>query len=168
MTKDKTMNKRILITYATRTSSTSEIAAAVGETLGGRGFSVDVKPVKTNPSLNGYDAIVLGSAIRMGSWLPEMVDFIKANQFVLNTLPVSLFTVHILNTGDDETSRVARHAYLNNIRPLVKPVDQVFFTGMIDLEKLSLLDRMMVKMVKSPIGDYRDWNKIRGWAEGIL
>lgn len=157
-----------LVTYATCSGSTADIAKRIGETLSARSFMVDVKPVKTNPSLNGYDAIILGSAIRMGSWLPEMVDFIKANQFALNTLPVSLFTVHILNTGDDETSRVARHAYLSNIRPLVKPVDKVFFTGVIDLEKLSFLDRMMVKMVKSPIGDYRDWNKIRDWAEGIL
>jgi menaquinone-dependent protoporphyrinogen oxidase len=41
---------------------------------------VDVKPVKEKPQITGYSAVVLGSAIRMGNWLPKAVDFVKANQ----------------------------------------------------------------------------------------
>lgn len=166
--KDNAMKKRILITYATRAGSTPEIAAAIGETLAGRGLSVDIKPVKANPALHGYDAVILGSAIRMANWLPEMVDFIKKNQEALAKMPVFLFTVHILNLGDDEASRAARLAYLNSVRPLLNPVDEVFFAGKIDLETLSFVDRLMVKMVKSPIGDFRDWNKIRTWSSLVL
>ena len=66
---------------------------------------MDVKPVKANPDLAGYAGVVMGSAIRMGSWLPEAVDFLKANQAALSALPVSLFTVHMLNTGADDASR---------------------------------------------------------------
>ena len=161
--KDNAMNKRILITYATRAGSTSEIAAALGETLAERGFSVDVESVKTNPSLNNYDAVILGSAVRMSNWLPEMVDFIKKNQEALNQIPVAFFTVHMLNLGEDEVSRAARLAYLNSVRPLLSPVDEAFFAGKIDLETLSFVDRLMVKMVKSPIGDFRDWAEIRTW-----
>lgn len=162
------MHKKILITYATRAGSTSEVASAIGETLAGRGFSVDVKPVKTNPSLNDYDAVILGSAVRMANWLPEMVNFIKKNQEVLARIPVVVFTVHILNLGNDEVSRAARLAYLNSIRPLLNPVSEVFFAGKIDLETLSFIDRLMVKMVKSPVGDYRDWNIIRSWSTVIF
>jgi menaquinone-dependent protoporphyrinogen oxidase len=168
MNKDKTMNKRILVTYATRAGSTVEVASAIGETLSKRGFSVDVKPAKENPSLDGYQAVIVGSAIRMGSWLPEAVDFIKNNQQELNNMPVALFTVHILNLGDDEQSRTNRLAYLNSVHSLIQPVDEIFFTGEIDTEKLSFVDRLMVKMVNSPVGDLRDWDKIHNWSQIIF
>ena len=74
------MNNRILITYATRTGSTAEVADAIGEVLASRGFVVDIKPMKEKPSLDRYNAVVLGSAIRLGSWLTESLDFIKENQ----------------------------------------------------------------------------------------
>ncbi len=166
--KENSMNKRILVTYATRAGSTVEVAAAIGETLSQRGFAVDVKPVKDQPHLDGYQAVIMGSAIRMGSWLPEAVDFVKANQQALNQIPVVLFTVHIMNLGDDEQSRAARLAYLNTVRPLLKPVDEVFFAGEIDPAKLSFVDRLMGKMVKAPLGDLRDWDKIRSWANTTL
>jgi menaquinone-dependent protoporphyrinogen oxidase len=112
--------------------------------------------------------VIVGSAIRMGSWLPEAVDFIKNNQQALNNIPVALFTVHILNLGDDEQSRTNRLAYLNSVHSLIQPVDEIFFTGEIDTEKLSFVDRLMVKMVNSPVGDLRDWDKIHNWSQIIF
>ena len=47
------MSNRVLVTYATRTSSTAEVADAISEVLTARGFAVDVKPVKAKPSLEG-------------------------------------------------------------------------------------------------------------------
>lgn len=161
------MNKQILITYATRTGSTVEVAAALGETLSSRGFAVDVKPVKETPTLTGYDAVLIGSAIRFGQWLPEATEFVKNNQARLQNLPVALFTLHGMNRGDDEQSRTARLAYLSAVLPLVNPVDEVFFAGKMDLARMSFLDRTIAKMVKSETGDFRDWNKIRGWAQTI-
>ncbi len=82
-----TMSKKILITYATKAGSTVEIAAFIGESLSKRGFAVDVKPVSEKPALDGYQAVLMGSAIRMGSWLPEAVDFVRQNQAALNSTP---------------------------------------------------------------------------------
>lgn len=162
------MTKRILLTYATRAGSTIGVADAIGAELRQRGLEVDVQPVTANPTLSAYEAVILGSAIRMANWLPEMVEFIKTNQSALQSRPVALFTVHILNIGADETSRAARLAYLNTVRPLLNPVDEVFFTGKIDLVTLSFVDRLMVKMVKSPIGDFRDWDGIRVWSSAVF
>ncbi len=162
------MNKTVLVTYATRAGSTAEIAAAIGETLAARGFRVEVKPVKSQPPLAGYDAVILGSAIRMGNWLPEMVKFIQTNQSALNALPVALFTVHMLNAGDDETSRAAREAYTASVRALLPNAPEVFFTGLMDFSRLSLLDRFISNMVKAVESDQRDWEKIRAWAMTVL
>jgi menaquinone-dependent protoporphyrinogen oxidase len=162
------MTKRVLIIYATRAGSTAGVADAIGAELGRRGLDVDIQPVTASPTLSAYEAVIVGSAIRMANWLPEMVEFIKMNQSVLQSRPVALFTVHILNTGADETSRAARLAYLDTVRPLLNPVDEVFFTGRIDLETLSFVERLMVKMVRSPIGDFRDWAGIRAWSSAIF
>lgn len=162
--KDNSMNNRILVAYATRAGSTAEIAGAIAETLAARGYAVDVKPVKEKPNLAGYTAVVLGSAIRMGNWLPEMVKFIEANQAALAALPTALFTVHMLNTGDDEASRAARTAYLKAVRPLLPDAEAVYFAGKMDFARLSFLDRAIAKMVKAVEADQRDWDAIRRWA----
>lgn len=162
------MSNHILIAYATRAGSTAGVADAVGVALRQRGSDADILPVTAKPAIDRYDAVILGSAVRIGSWLPEMVEFIKTNQAILQSRPVALFTVHMLNTGADETSLAARRAYLNSVRPLVHPVDEVFFAGLIDLNTLPFVDRLMVKMVKSPLGDFRDWDSIRAWSSAIF
>ncbi|MCA2001034.1 MAG: flavodoxin domain-containing protein [Chloroflexi bacterium] len=164
------MNKKILITYATRAGSTVEIAAVVGEVLSKRGFFADVKPVSENPALDGYHAVVMGSAIRMGSWLPEAANFVRKNQAALNRLPVALFTVHMLNHKDDEASRAARLAYAAPIRDLLPGAKEVFFRGKLDYQTLSFLDRLIAKAVENPEnppGDFRDWDTIRAWAGAL-
>lgn len=166
--KDNSMNNRILVAYATRAGSTAEVAAAIAETLAARGYAVDVKPVKEKPNLAGHTAVVLGSAIRMGNWLPEMVKFIEANQAALAALPTALFTVHMLNTGDDEASWAARAAYLKAVRPLLPDAETIYFAGKMDFARLSFLDRAIARMVKAVEADNRDWAKIRGWVPAAL
>ncbi|NCC35289.1 MAG: flavodoxin, partial [Chloroflexia bacterium] len=153
--------------YATRAGSTAEIAVAMAQTLTTRGYNVEVKPVKQVASLAGYQAAILGSAIRMGNWLPEIVTFIEANQATLKSLPVALFTVHMLHADDDEASRVAREAYTARIRTLLPEAPEVFFTGLMDFSRLSFLDRFIAKMVKAVEADQRDWEVIKHWAEAV-
>lgn len=162
------IDNRILVTYATRAGSTAEVAEAIAETLRARGFSVDVNPVKQNPQVDSYQAVVVGSAIRFAQWLPEAVAFVKNNQAQLRQLPTAFFTVHILNTGTDEPSINARSAYLDSVHTLVKSDVEAFFTGEIDFNKLSLFERTMARLTKSPVGDLRDWQAIRDWAQTIL
>jgi menaquinone-dependent protoporphyrinogen oxidase len=166
------MSNRILVTYATRAGSTIEVAAAIGETLSGNGIMVDVRPVKERPSVQDYQAVVIGSAIRMGNWLPEAVNFVKDNQAPLSRVPTAFFSVHMLNRGEDEVSRQARQAYTAVVRQILTPVDEAFFSGKMDYNRLSFLDRTIAKAVEkqtnSRPGDFRDWERIRAWAQALL
>ncbi len=163
---------RILVTYATRAGSTAAVAEKIGEALSANGATVDVRAIKSVREANGYDAVVIGSAIRMGSWLPEAVEFVKKNQAQLRQIPTAFFACHRLNTGDDTTSRQAREAYTAPVRQILTPQAEVFFNGEMNYAKLNLLDRTLAKAVakstNSAEGDYRDWEAIRNWAQTIL
>jgi menaquinone-dependent protoporphyrinogen oxidase len=81
---------------------------------------------------------------------------------------VAVFTVHMHNTGDDPRSVANRRGYLNQVRPLINPVGEAYFSGVIDPAKLSRLDGLIVRAVKAPIADAREWEKIRAWAQTVL
>lgn len=161
------MSKKLLIMYASKCGSTAEIADSIGKTLGEKGFEVDVLPVKEITNLTGYDAVLAGSAIRVGTWLPEAIDFIKENREALEKLPLAIFTVHALNWENTSASEALRKNYSLAIKQVITPDEEVFFTGLIDFSRMTFLERMLSKTVKAVEEDRRDWNMIKAWAEGI-
>jgi menaquinone-dependent protoporphyrinogen oxidase len=163
---DMTMKQRILIAYASATGSTVEVAAAMGEALAAGGLAVDVRAIRENPQLAGYRAVVIGSAVQHGNWLPEAVEFVRANREALGRVPAALFCVHITNLGDDEASRRNRQAFLNPVRPLLQPVAEAFFAGKFDRRGAALLLPGWLARFIPPM-DFRDWKKIRTWGESI-
>ena len=66
---------RVLIVYATRTNSTQEIADLIAEGIrftGNEAVVEDVKDIKNEADLDGYDAYVLGSPTYHGEMLQSM------------------------------------------------------------------------------------------------
>ena len=69
---------RVLVVVASKHGSTYEIAAAIAEELRGAQFTVDLHDLQAEGGvgdLAGYHAVVLGSAIYAGSWLPAARAF---------------------------------------------------------------------------------------------
>lgn len=161
------VKRKVLVAYATRAGSTAEVAQAIGERLCALGFDADVRPVREVQGLQGYQAVVLGSAIRYGAWLPEMVRLVQAQRAELAALPLAIFTLHMQALADDAASRETRAGYTKAILALVSPREEAFFAGQIDLARLSFFERLAVKMVKSPVGDRRDWQRISAWVDTL-
>lgn len=161
------MNRKALITYATRTGSTEEIARVIGEQIASRGWTVDVIPLDEQPLAEDYQVVIIGSAIRIGQWLPEAVRFVAANKNQLRRQTTAFFCVHQLNLEDDDTSRKNRQAYLDSARELVTPSHEAYFAGRLEMERLSAAERFLTRAVKAPQADLRDWQSVRNWAAAI-
>jgi menaquinone-dependent protoporphyrinogen oxidase len=168
--KDEKMKNRILIAYASRCGSTGGVADAIGKSLCETGASVDVRLVGNMNDLSPYQAVIVGSAIRMGRWLPEAVAFVKKHQDTLGRLPVAYFAVCMTMRDDTLEKRRKVLAYLDPVRkqtPQINPLDIGLFAGAVDYQKLSLAYRLILKMVGAPEGDFRNWAGIRTWAAGV-
>jgi menaquinone-dependent protoporphyrinogen oxidase len=167
------MSNKILVTYATRTGSTAEVAQAIGKTLSENGKQVDVIPMADVKNLDGYDAVVAGSAIRKSRWLPEAMQFIETHQATLAQKPLAEFTVCItLAMANTTQYRSVVTNWVEPVRSLVKPQSEGFFAGRLDFSKLpvnldTVLLRLSVALHIFPSGDRRDWDAVRTWAESL-
>jgi menaquinone-dependent protoporphyrinogen oxidase len=164
---DQTMNGKILITYATRAGSTAEVAQAIGQVFCEQSAQVDILPVKQVKDLEPYRAVIIGSAIRMGRWLPEAVQFVETHRERLAQLPTAYFLVSLFLKDADPEMRKTVAAYVDPVRQILEPASLGMFVGKMDLSRLSWLDRQAAKMVKAPVGDFRDWDAIQTWAGSL-
>jgi menaquinone-dependent protoporphyrinogen oxidase len=161
------MKGKILVAYASRAGSTAEVAERVAARLCAHGLAAEAKPVGEVADLSGYSAAVLGSGVYYGSWLSAMTGFAQDHAAELRGMPVALFTLHMQHRGDTPEEQAARAQYTATTRALVAPVDEVFFAGRVDPSRLSLLERLAVRFVGSPVGDFRDWSRIEAWANAL-
>lgn len=163
---EKMMKPKILIAYASYAGSTMGIASDIGKTISEAGFQVDVRPMTESPDLDGYDTILLGSAVQNGTWLPEALAYIQSNRQKLNQMPVAAFSVHITNTGNDFASRQKRNSFLDDVRALITLDEEVFFPGRFDRRGA---EKMMPKVIARfiPTTDLRKPEIVQAWAENI-
>ena len=163
------MEKKVLVAYASKYGATAEIAEKIGEVLGEAGLTVDVVAANKADDPSSYAAVVLGSAVYIGGWRREAVKFLKNNQKKLAERPVWIFSSGPTGKGDPvELVKGWRFpGKISSAIEAIKPVDIAVFHGLVDSDKLNALERFAIKNVKSPLGDFRDWEAITTWAKKI-
>lgn len=155
-----------LIAVASRHGSTREIADAIAHELRACGHTVEVRNAGDVSTLEQrYDAAIVGSAIYMGSWLPDARRFVERNREWLAAMPVWLFSSGPLGRDDPQPS--GDPAHLEEMMQATGAREHCIFVGRLDTGELRLGERLAVKMVKAPDGDFRDWTAIRAWAREI-
>ncbi len=159
---------KALIVYGSKHGSTREIAERMSQVLEVQGIQTTVadaqRPVGV---LERYDVIIVGSAIRIRSWLRPPLRFILSNRSALLTKQVWLFSSGLL--VDDPRSLHPRS--LRKIERTIEPREHRFFIGSLQPGNLSPIHKMVLRLpvVKRifPMGDDRNWNEIEDWASTI-
>jgi menaquinone-dependent protoporphyrinogen oxidase len=158
------MTVNYLVTYATRQGSTTEIARAIANTLRECGQSVDVLPVSEVRNLKSYDAVFIGSAVRYGTVLPEVIEFVKRHRFILSAMPVAGFIScqTISHHTYDSAQSVAE--YLKPVRQMIRIRSEGYFGGFLDYSRLPTLTQRYLSEHSVPEGDFRNWIMIYRWT----
>ncbi|NLE76152.1 MAG: flavodoxin [Chloroflexi bacterium] len=163
------MEGEVLVAYATKYGATAEIAERIGQALQQAGAPAQTLPAAQVADVASYRAVVLGSGVYAGQWRREAVRFLQTHQEALAQRPVWLFSSGPTGMGDPLTLTqgwrfpTAQQALADRIAPR----DTAVFHGALDPKKLNLLERLLSKGIKAPMGDFRDWPAITAWAVGI-
>ena len=154
----------VLVSAGSKHGATAEIADAIGQMLRRRGFDVTVEePDDARPDA-GYDAIVLGSGVYAGHWLKDAKNLAARIAGISARPPVWAFSSGPLG---DPPKPDEEPVDVEEIVELVAPVDHRVFAGKIDKGDLSFAERAIMIAVRAPDGDFRDWDEIAAWADGI-
>jgi menaquinone-dependent protoporphyrinogen oxidase len=180
------MSRKILIIYGTHYGSTEEIAEFIATKLKSKNMVVDIINSKedNNPSLTDYNAIIIGSGIRINRWTKETVQFIKNNLSVLKQQRNLAFFISCGFASDSETLHEAEEQYITKfLSKFGLTTDNYFFEafgGKIDLTQQSRIgkfDKIImwlysffkrgITIQNKHVNDYRDWKKVESFVDSI-
>lgn len=154
---------KILVAVASKHGSTAEIGDTVAEVLREHGHEVRRADAE-DADPGDADAVVLGSAVYMAQWMTTARVFVDAYAERLRRLPLFTFSSGLAGVvhgpeGDPEE--------LPEFVASLDPIDHAFFSGRLDPQDLGLRERSVTRQSGARAGDYRDWDRIRAWAQDI-
>jgi menaquinone-dependent protoporphyrinogen oxidase len=158
----------VLVAYASKAGSTAEVAAVIARRLADAGLAVDLRRAGNVRAVDGYRAVVVGSAIRAGQWLGEARGFVKTHREALAARKTAFFTLCMTLQEDTPGNRKKVALYLKPVREVLEPDWIEFFAGRMEYRRLALGPRLIVKAMKVREGDFRDRNAIGSWADRLV
>jgi menaquinone-dependent protoporphyrinogen oxidase len=155
---------KVLVSAASRHGATAEIARTIGETLTEAGLEAVAIPPDAVTTLDGYDAAVIGSGVYVGHWMDAAKNLVERYAGEFASRPVWLFSSGPIGEPpkpeEDPTD-------LAEIMAATHARGHRLFAGKVDTAILGLGERVILKAVRAPDGDFRPWDDVREWARGI-
>jgi len=166
---------KVLVAYATAHGSTKEVAQAIGDVLTANGLNVTVQDVRLVSGVNDFDAFVFGSAIHAGTWLPELKGFLRAYEPQLVNKPVYFWMSCIRVMEQYGMEHVLEFYTVPEFMSKLNVRAITAFAGKLDLQNVDWHERWTLSArydgsswPSNFDGDFRDWDKIRAWANQIV
>jgi menaquinone-dependent protoporphyrinogen oxidase len=155
---------RVLVSAATKYGATAEIAAAIAEVLDEHGLEATMLPPEQVERVDGYDAVVVGSAVYAGHWLKPARELVERHADALAGRPVYLFSSGPVG---DPPKPEEDPVDVADLLATIGAREHRIFAGKLVRKQLSFPERAIVSALRVPEGDFRDWTEIHQWAAGI-
>lgn len=128
------------------------------------GAVVEVRDAAEPGDLGGADALLIGSAVYLGRWLPAARRLVEEHRGQLATVPVWLFSSGPVG---DPPRPVDDLAEVTELATAIGARGHRVFSGRLDRAGLSFTERLTVRVVHAEPGDFRDHGAIRSWAAEV-
>ena len=160
---------RVLIGYASRFGSTRDIANRIAGAVRADSTDVDLRSVDEISDFDRYDAVVFGSGVYDGSWMPEATDLMRRHAAALARKPVWLFSVGSFGDRHPIVGGLIKKEpkEISEFEQTLHPREYRVFAGVIDLDHWPAWGRLLFKALGGHAGDNRQWSDIDSWAEEI-
>ncbi len=166
----------ILIAYASKKGSTQEIADYMADHLRKNAYTVTVAHCDTVQTLAEYDAVLLGTGIYSGRWLPAAETFLRRLTAELDETPFFYFLVciRLLETGGYD--HVMQEYVPEHLIKQVKNIQgQTAFAGKLSYADIDWRERWTLSMrydgeakpMEQLVEDHRNWQTIQRWIEDV-
>ncbi|HYH91923.1 MAG TPA: flavodoxin domain-containing protein [Candidatus Saccharimonadales bacterium] len=155
---------RVLVTAASRHGSTDTIAHLIQRRLIEAGLDVDLRAPDDVDSIDGVEAVVLGSAVYTGHWLAPAREFARRFAAGLVQRPVFLFSSGPLG---EEPFPTGDPVDVAGLMGSTGAIEHRVFGGRLEPRDLGIVERLIVTGVHAPQGDFRSWDDIAAWAGTI-
>lgn len=155
---------RVLVAVASRHGATREIGEAIADVLVARGHEATVRDVEEVESTLGYDALVLGSAVYVGHWMPAARELADRLAPEVEHKDVFLFSSGL------STQPAAAANSPHEIADLVLRLgahNHRSFRGKLDRSVLTFTERATIAGARAREGDHRNFDLIRAWAAEV-
>jgi menaquinone-dependent protoporphyrinogen oxidase len=155
---------KVLVAVGSKYGATREVGAVVADVLRDKGFEVDFADAcDVGSSARFYDAVIVGSAVYGGLWRKDAAALVRDNALALRGRDVWLFSVGMTQvTKPDQPLDEAE-----SLATEIGAIEHKRFGGRIIVEKLNVGEKALIKAINPPIGDFRDFDEIRGWAGDV-
>jgi len=158
----------VLVAYGTTGGGTGEVAGWIADELRAAGLPVHLMPAGEVADVAEYGALVLGSAVYAMGWHADARQFARRFAGRFADRPVWLFSSGPLDTSaDDGSLPPGRHAE-EAMRELPAR-EHVTFGGRMTSEAHGWLGHLARQLAREGhAGDFRNPERVRAWARGIV
>jgi menaquinone-dependent protoporphyrinogen oxidase len=162
------MEPVVLVTYATRSGSTEEVARTVAEVLREDGLVTEVQHVREAHDLEQYCAVVLAAPLYMSRLHKDARRFLSAHRGALMKVPVALFVLGPIQAVEKDWTGALQQLDMELKKfPWLSPAVQHVVGGKFDPAKMGFPFNLIPALRKLPASDVRDWPAIRGFASDL-
>ncbi|WOI61318.1 flavodoxin domain-containing protein [Streptomyces fradiae] len=162
----------VRVLYASEHGSTEDIARRIAARLAAHGHRTEVGDIKVSPRLEpgSAAAVVLGSAVYGGAWLPPAEAFVRREVAALGAQPVWMFSVGLTAALPKPLRSLAARSEqprISRLVELLRPRAHHRFSGVIRPGHLDRKGRVIFRLLFCRYGDFRNWAEIDAWADRI-
>jgi menaquinone-dependent protoporphyrinogen oxidase len=154
----------VLVAYGTKYGATAEIAEAIGAALRAAGAEAEVRRARSVRSLDGYSAVVLGSAVYMGRWRRDAMALLRRAE--LAERPLWLFSSGPVGKESPDAARWTRPQPVEDAARRLGAREHVVFAGKVDVDRGFVRKKMALGLAPE-LRDCRDWDVIAVWGRSI-